>query len=92
MLFLVFFPSLVLRQGTLSVVTSFLLQDYDLEKKMYQLSEIKFGPYEMDTWYSSPFPPEYTMLRKIYICEFCLKYYRSLVTISRHEVREDTPE
>ena len=27
-------------------------------------------------WYQSPYPEEYTVLPKIYICEFCLKYMK----------------
>ena len=28
-------------------------------------------------WYQSPYPEEYTVLPKIYICEFCLKYMKA---------------
>lgn len=45
---------------------------------------IEFGSYEVDTWYSSPFPEEFQRLRKIYICEFCLKYMRSRTVLRRH--------
>ncbi|XP_058962473.2 histone acetyltransferase KAT7-like [Pocillopora verrucosa] len=45
---------------------------------------IEFGLYEVDTWYSSPFPEEFQRLRKIYICEFCLKYMRSKTVLRRH--------
>uniref|UniRef100_A0A8C9WST3 histone acetyltransferase n=1 Tax=Scleropages formosus TaxID=113540 RepID=A0A8C9WST3_SCLFO len=45
---------------------------------------IDFGKYEIQTWYSSPYPPEYSRLRKLYICEFCLKYMRSKNILQRH--------
>ncbi|XP_030629670.1 histone acetyltransferase KAT6B isoform X2 [Chanos chanos] len=45
---------------------------------------IEFGKYEIQTWYSSPYPPEYSKLRKLYLCEFCLKYMRSKSILQRH--------
>eukprot|EP00731_Ephydatia_muelleri_P009586 Em0005g172a len=50
----------------------------------YRLSRIQFGSYEVDTWYHSPYPREYTQLPVIYICEFCLKFYKSTETLYRH--------
>uniref|UniRef100_A0A665XAB3 histone acetyltransferase n=1 Tax=Echeneis naucrates TaxID=173247 RepID=A0A665XAB3_ECHNA len=45
---------------------------------------IEFGKYEIQTWYSSPYPPEYSRLQKLYLCEFCLKYMRSQNILQRH--------
>uniref|UniRef100_W5KBF5 histone acetyltransferase n=1 Tax=Astyanax mexicanus TaxID=7994 RepID=W5KBF5_ASTMX len=45
---------------------------------------IEFGNYEIKTWYSSPYPPEYTRLQKLYLCEFCLKYMKSPNILQRH--------
>ncbi|KAL4641096.1 histone acetyltransferase KAT6B-like [Arapaima gigas] len=45
---------------------------------------IEFGNYEIQTWYSSPYPPEYSRLQKLYICEFCLKYMKSKSILQRH--------
>uniref|UniRef100_A0A3Q2UBM3 histone acetyltransferase n=1 Tax=Fundulus heteroclitus TaxID=8078 RepID=A0A3Q2UBM3_FUNHE len=45
---------------------------------------IEFGKYEIQTWYSSPYPPEYSRLQKLYLCEFCLKYMRSKNILLRH--------
>lgn len=45
---------------------------------------IEFGKYEIQTWYSSPYPPEYSRLQKLYLCEFCLKYMRSRNILLRH--------
>lgn len=52
----------------------------------YKLSMIEFGCYEVDTWYPSPYPPEFTALTKLYICEFCLKCFKSSVTLHKHSV------
>ncbi|XP_071842806.1 histone acetyltransferase KAT7-like isoform X2 [Apostichopus japonicus] len=48
------------------------------------LKKIEFGRFEMDTWYSSPYPEEYSRLPKLYICEFCLKYAKSVTILRRH--------
>ncbi|XP_016319967.1 histone acetyltransferase KAT6B-like isoform X2 [Sinocyclocheilus anshuiensis] len=45
---------------------------------------IEFGQYEIQTWYSSPYPPEYSRLPKLYLCEFCLKYLKSQDILQRH--------
>lgn len=45
---------------------------------------IEMGRYEIDTWYSSPYPEEYQCLPKLYICEFCLKYMNSPLILKRH--------
>lgn len=46
---------------------------------------IQFGKYEINTWYSSPFPQEYARLPKLFLCEFCLKYTKSRAVLERHQ-------
>ncbi|CAG9856989.1 unnamed protein product [Phyllotreta striolata] len=48
-------------------------------------SAIEFGKYEIQTWYSSPFPQEYARLPKLFLCEFCLKYTKSKAVLERHQ-------
>ena len=38
---------------------------------------LEMGHFEMEVWYQSPYPEDYTVLPKIYICEFCLKYMKA---------------
>lgn len=45
---------------------------------------IEFGQYEIQTWYSSPYPQEYARLPKLFLCEFCLKYMKSRSILMRH--------
>ncbi|XP_078498862.1 histone acetyltransferase KAT6B isoform X2 [Lissotriton helveticus] len=47
-------------------------------------SMIEFGIYEIQTWYSSPYPQEYARLSKLYLCEFCLRYMKSKSILERH--------
>ena len=41
----------------------------------------------MEVWYQSPYPEEYSCLPKLYICEFCLKYFKSATQLRRHSVK-----
>jgi GNAT superfamily N-acetyltransferase len=40
------------------------------------IGRIQLGPYEVDCWYSAPYPDGYEQ-KKLYLCQHCLKYYRS---------------
>ena len=48
---------------------------------------IEMGRHEMEVWYQSPYPEEYSILPKLYICEFCLKYLKSATQLRRHAVK-----
>ena len=56
----------------------------DLE--VYRIKKLEIGRFEINTWYSSPYPEEYARLPKIYLCEFCLKYMRTATILRRHMV------
>lgn len=65
-----------------------LTQHYQLQDDHeYKIKKIVIGRYEMDTWYSSPYPEEYSRLPKLYLCEFCLKYMKTSTISRRHAVR-----
>jgi len=55
--------------------------------KKISLNSIQMGRFEMDIWYSSPYPEEFLNLPKLYICEFCLKYFGSPIILERHAVK-----
>ncbi|RPB02531.1 hypothetical protein L873DRAFT_1672922 [Choiromyces venosus 120613-1] len=48
---------------------------------------IHFGEYEIDTWYTAPYPQEYSENRVLWICEFCLKYMNSEYVGWRHKMK-----
>lgn len=63
----------------------------ELEEMLHQhknkhgrIHTLEMGRYEMDVWYTAPYPEEYQMLPKLYICEFCLKYMNSQTVLRRH--------
>lgn len=41
----------------------------------------------LDTWYSSPFPEEFSRNEVLYMCEFCLKYMNSPKSFHRHQLK-----
>jgi histone acetyltransferase SAS3 len=53
-----------------------------------RIRTIRFGEYDVDTWYDAPFPEEYASVSdgKLWICEFCLKYMKSRFQSTRHRV------
>ncbi|KAI0077895.1 hypothetical protein K474DRAFT_1661128 [Panus rudis PR-1116 ss-1] len=54
-----------------------------------RIRTIRFGEFEIQTWYNAPFPEEYANLPdgKLWICEFCLKYMKSKFVATRHELK-----
>jgi hypothetical protein len=53
-----------------------------------RIRTIRFGEYDIQTWYDAPFPEEYANIPdgKLWICEFCLKYMKSRFGAERHRV------
>lgn len=43
--------------------------------------------YEIETWYTTPYPEEYNRNKILYICEFCLKYMSSRYVFYRHQLK-----
>ncbi|XP_074647160.1 histone acetyltransferase KAT7-like [Tubulanus polymorphus] len=54
------------------------------DKQEYHIKGIEIGRYELNTWYSSPYPEEYSRLEQLYLCEFCLKYMKTSTILRRH--------
>ena len=57
-----------------------------LHDQVKNIETIELGRYEIDTWYFSPYPDEFAHCKKLYICEFCLKYMKKKKTLNRHKV------
>lgn len=55
--------------------------------RVKNLNRLQIGKHEVDAWYFSPYPKEYAHLPILYICEFCLSFFPSLMMISRHRKR-----
>lgn len=55
--------------------------------RVKNLNRLQIGKHEVDAWYFSPYPQEYSHLPVLYICEFCLSYFASPFMLSRHRKR-----
>lgn len=53
-----------------------------------KIRTIRFGTFDIDTWYSAPYPEEYSKVPdgRLWLCEFCLKYMKSGFVAGRHRV------
>ncbi|VDN59326.1 unnamed protein product [Dracunculus medinensis] len=45
---------------------------------------IRIDGFEIETWFSSPYPEEYAQLSVFYLCGFCMKYMKSEEIAKRH--------
>jgi len=71
--------------------TAQLEKEHEEITKVKNIEVIEFGKYEIDTWYFSPYPEEYTKdCKKLYICEYCLKYMKKKKTLERHKLKCET--
>ena len=55
------------------------------------IAAIRFGQdYEIKTWYQAPYPEEFSRVPegRLWLCEFCLKYFRTGFQAGRHRVRK----
>ncbi|KDQ21861.1 hypothetical protein BOTBODRAFT_141906 [Botryobasidium botryosum FD-172 SS1] len=52
--------------------------------RVKNLNRLQIGKHEVEAWYFSPYPVEYSHLPLIYICEFCLSYFPTPKMFSRH--------
>lgn len=50
---------------------------------------IRFGKFDIDTWFQAPFPEEYSSVPggRLWMCEFCLKYMKSRFMATRHRLK-----
>ncbi|XP_031663807.1 histone acetyltransferase KAT5 isoform X1 [Oncorhynchus kisutch] len=56
----------------------------DIVTRMKNIDCIELGRHRLKPWYFSPYPQELTTLPILYLCEFCLKYLKSLKCLQRH--------
>ncbi|SBT35165.1 histone acetyltransferase, putative (MYST) [Plasmodium ovale wallikeri] len=60
------------------------LREHEENTKLKTINQIKFGKYLIDTWYFSPYPKEYQNIDILYICEFCLSFFKEEKELIRH--------
>ncbi|VEU23135.1 DEKNAAC104302 [Brettanomyces naardenensis] len=65
-------------------------EELDWETQTLTVSKLRcvhFGNYEIDTWFKSPYPPEYSNNYVLHVCEFCLRYFDSSFSLRRHRMK-----
>lgn len=58
-----------------------------LSTKAAAIECIYIRDYEIETWYTTPYPEEFNRNKILYICEFCLKYMSSRYVFHRHQLK-----
>ncbi|VDP26446.1 unnamed protein product [Schistosoma curassoni] len=69
---------------SLDSTTQKLELEYQEFTRVKFIDQIQFGKYEIDTWYFSPYPEEFRQVKKLWICEYCLKYMKYSETWLNH--------
>lgn len=65
--------------------TAALEKEHEAITKVKYIDKLRFGKYEIDTWYFSPYPEEYGKVGTLYVCEYCLRYMRLPKTLQQHK-------
>ncbi|UKK00564.2 hypothetical protein MACK_000638 [Theileria orientalis] len=60
------------------------LREHEINTKLKTINRIKLGPYLVDTWYFSPYPEPFQNIDTLFICEFCLSFFRADEELSFH--------
>mmetsp|Transcript_30369 Transcript_30369/g.98736 ORF Transcript_30369/g.98736 Transcript_30369/m.98736 type:complete len:455 (+) Transcript_30369:64-1428(+) len=60
------------------------LREHEEFTRVRNILQVELGKYTMDTWYFSPFPPEYNDCQKLYFCEFTLQFFKRKEQLQRH--------
>ncbi|GFR41961.1 hypothetical protein Agub_g2758 [Astrephomene gubernaculifera] len=60
------------------------LREHEEFTKVKNIETIELGRHEMDTWYFSPFPPEFKDVKKLYCCEYSLHFFKRRSQMLRH--------
>lgn len=64
--------------------TAALEKEHEAITRVKYIDTIEMGRYEIDTWYYSPYPDEYSKVKKLFICEYCAKYMKLENTYRSH--------
>uniref|UniRef100_A0A7S3GFZ5 histone acetyltransferase n=1 Tax=Palpitomonas bilix TaxID=652834 RepID=A0A7S3GFZ5_9EUKA len=62
-------------------------EDGEEDTKVKNISTVRVGRFELETWYYSPYPADVVQgssLARLFVCEYCLSYTPSDFTMKRH--------
>lgn len=55
--------------------------------RVRNLEKIQMGAHEIEPWYFSPYPIDFSDCDMVYICEFCLGYFGDVYQFERHRTK-----
>lgn len=55
------------------------------KKQKENYRKIQFGSYLIDTWFTSPYPPDIYAQSKFFVCEFCFASIKTAAMAKRHK-------
>lgn len=89
----ILFKKLLMKSEPERLRNNTVILDQSIKEDPYSQSSkirfIQFRDYEIQTWYTAPYPEEYSRNRMLYICEHCLKYMSSKYILHRHILKCD---
>merc|ERR1739838_5562 len=56
----------------------------DKVSRIKNINCLEIGKYRLKPWYFSPYPIELTDYETVFLCEWCLKYIKSVTCLKRH--------
>ncbi|VDO94163.1 unnamed protein product [Soboliphyme baturini] len=48
------------------------------------IEKVRFGQFEIDTWYTSSYPDRFSILRTLFVCQYCFRYLKCETQLNRH--------
>lgn len=72
--------------GTSDPAFEQLEREHEETTKVKNIEKIIMGDWEIEAWYYSPYPEEYSNLETLFVCEYCLSYMRKAKTYKAHRV------
>ena len=65
-------------------------REHEAATRVKNVNKVVLGKWEMQTWYFSPFPKEYSECDTLYFCEYDLHFCRSRDALIRYQKRKET--
>lgn len=62
------------------------LKEHEENTKLKTIGTVFIGDYLLGAWYFSPYPKEYQNVAVLYLCEFCLAFFKHEPELRRHAV------
>lgn len=60
-------------------------EEHEEATKVKNIAKIVMGSWEVEAWYYSPYPKEYSNESTLYVCDYCLSYMRKAKTLKKHK-------